>query len=84
MTGVGVCFFKGAKPMTPMITVYDTTLRDGAQRAGLSFSVTDKLRIARRLDDLGIPYYIFDFSAEFKKKVIDYFCDAHISPPWSI
>ncbi|MHB8946478.1 MAG: citramalate synthase [Bacillota bacterium] len=38
------------------ITVYDTTLRDGAQRAGLSFSVADKVRIARRLDGLGLPY----------------------------
>lgn len=28
--------------------------------------------------DLGIPYYIFDFSAEFKKKVIDYFCDEYL------
>lgn len=38
------------------ITVYDTTLRDGAQRAGISFSVGDKLHIARRLDDLGLAY----------------------------
>ncbi|HEY3315029.1 MAG TPA: citramalate synthase [Bacillota bacterium] len=42
--------------MAPTITVYDTTLRDGAQRAGLSFSLADKLRIARRLDALGLPY----------------------------
>ncbi|MEM8614524.1 MAG: citramalate synthase, partial [Cyanobacteria bacterium P01_H01_bin.105] len=36
--------------------IYDTTLRDGAQREGLSLSVEDKLKIARRLDDLGIPF----------------------------
>ncbi|MEM1251468.1 MAG: citramalate synthase [Cyanobacteria bacterium P01_H01_bin.21] len=36
--------------------IYDTTLRDGAQREGLSLSVEDKLNIARRLDDLGIPF----------------------------
>ena len=36
--------------------LYDTTLRDGAQRSGLSFSVDDKLRIARVLDEFGIPY----------------------------
>ena len=36
--------------------IYDTTLRDGAQREGLSLSVEDKLNIAHRLDDLGIPF----------------------------
>jgi len=35
--------------------IYDTTLRDGTQREGLSVLVKDKLRIARRLDHLGIP-----------------------------
>jgi 2-isopropylmalate synthase len=38
------------------IVLYDTTLRDGAQREGISFSVQDKLKIARRLDRLGIAY----------------------------
>ena len=36
--------------------VYDTTLRDGAQREGLSLSVNDKLAIARHLDDLGVGF----------------------------
>ncbi|BAZ27774.1 2-isopropylmalate synthase/homocitrate synthase family protein [Cylindrospermum sp. NIES-4074] len=36
--------------------LYDTTLRDGTQREGLSVSIEDKLRIARRLDKLGIPF----------------------------
>jgi 2-isopropylmalate synthase len=36
--------------------IYDTTLRDGAQREGLSLSLEDKLRIARQLDRLGIPF----------------------------
>lgn len=39
-----------------MIALYDTTLRDGTQREGLSLSVEDKLRVASRLDDLGIDY----------------------------
>ncbi|MDP2954215.1 MAG: citramalate synthase, partial [Chloroflexota bacterium] len=40
----------------PPIQLYDTTLRDGAQREGISFSVEDKLKIARRLDELGIHF----------------------------
>jgi 2-isopropylmalate synthase len=40
--------------MNPFL--YDTTLRDGTQREGLSLSVDDKVKIARRLDELGIPY----------------------------
>lgn len=38
------------------IILYDTTLRDGAQREGLSLSVEDKWQIARLLDNLGIPF----------------------------
>ena len=38
------------------IEVYDTTLRDGAQGEGVSFSATDKLDIARRLDEMGFDY----------------------------
>ncbi|HEY8855305.1 MAG TPA: citramalate synthase [Candidatus Dormibacteraeota bacterium] len=38
------------------IVVYDTTLRDGAQGPAVSFSVSDKMRIARALDGLGFDY----------------------------
>ncbi|MBI4186005.1 MAG: citramalate synthase [Chloroflexi bacterium] len=38
------------------VQLYDTTLRDGAQREGISFSVTDKLKIVQKLDELGIHY----------------------------
>lgn len=38
------------------VTVYDTTLRDGSQGEGISFSVADKVRIARKLDELGVDY----------------------------
>jgi 2-isopropylmalate synthase len=38
------------------IWLYDTTLRDGAQQEGISLSVEDKLRIARQLDEMGIPF----------------------------
>ncbi len=40
----------------PRLTIYDTTLRDGSQREGISFSVTDKLNITKRLDEFGIDY----------------------------
>jgi 2-isopropylmalate synthase len=43
-------------PMTNQLWIYDTTLRDGAQCEGLSLSLEDKLRIARQLDSLGIPF----------------------------
>ncbi|ASC73990.1 (R)-citramalate synthase [Halomicronema hongdechloris C2206] len=36
--------------------MYDTTLRDGAQREGLALSIDDKLRIAHQLDELGVPF----------------------------
>ena len=38
------------------ITAYDSTLRDGAQAQGVSFTVEDKLKIVGRLDALGIGY----------------------------
>ncbi|MCZ6821312.1 MAG: citramalate synthase, partial [Calditrichaeota bacterium] len=38
------------------IVVFDTTLRDGTQGEKVSFSVEDKLRIARKLDAFGIDY----------------------------
>ncbi len=38
------------------LRLYDTTLRDGTQREGLSLSVEDKVKIARALDRLGVGY----------------------------
>ncbi len=38
------------------VELYDTTLRDGAQTQGISFSVADKIRIAEKLDYLGLHY----------------------------
>jgi 2-isopropylmalate synthase len=42
--------------MTPDIEIYDTTLRDGTQGEGVTFSVADKLRVAERLDAFGVHY----------------------------
>ena len=39
-----------------IIRLYDTTLRDGLQAEGISLTVNDKLRIAQKLDELGIDY----------------------------
>jgi 2-isopropylmalate synthase len=41
---------------TADVRIYDTTLRDGTQGEGISFSVADKLLIAERLDQFGVDY----------------------------
>jgi 2-isopropylmalate synthase len=52
-----------------VVTLYDTTLRDGTQREGLSLSVDDKLRIVMRLDDLGVHYIEGGFPASNPKDI---------------
>ncbi len=42
--------------MQQRIAIYDTTLRDGSQGEGVSFSLEDKVRIARKLDEFGMDY----------------------------
>lgn len=51
----GSSSFKQNEPLGE-VKVYDTTLRDGAQREGVSFTVDDKIKIALELDRLGIHY----------------------------
>ncbi len=59
------------------ITLFDTTLRDGAQTEGISFSVDDKLKIAERLAAFGIDYIEGGWpgsnpkDVEFFKRVLD-------------
>jgi len=47
-------FFTGVS--MDRVKIYDTTLRDGMQAEGVSFSLEDKLLIAKRLDELGVDY----------------------------
>ena len=42
--------------MNEQLFLYDTTLRDGAQYKGISFSLQDKLKITQLLDDFGVDY----------------------------
>jgi len=42
-------------PVAPVI-LYDTTLRDGTQGENITLSLADKLRVARMLDEFGMPY----------------------------
>ncbi len=57
------------------LELYDTTLRDGAQSEGISFSVADKLKICAKLDELGVDFIEGGWpganpkDAEFFKKV---------------
>jgi len=51
------------------IRVYDTTLRDGMQAEGVSFSLEDKLSIAKALDDLGVDYIEGGYAASNDKEM---------------
>ena len=42
--------------MKERVHLFDTTLRDGAQTSGVDFTLDDKIKIARLLDDLGVDY----------------------------
>ena len=50
------------------IELYDTTLRDGAQTEGISYSVVDKLKIVEKLDDLGVQFIEGGWPANSKDK----------------
>ncbi len=79
------------------ISIYDTTLRDGAQTEGISLSLEDKIAIAKRLDNFGIDFIEGgwpysnpkdrDFFAYFKKnklknsQVVPFGSTAHPAKP---
>ncbi|MFI5337775.1 MAG: citramalate synthase, partial [Opitutales bacterium] len=47
---------KSPSELPAAVEVFDTTLRDGAQTEGISYSLEDKLRIAHKLDELGVTF----------------------------
>lgn len=57
------------------VTIYDTTLRDGMQSESVSFSLKDKLMIAKKLDDLGVDYIEGGYAASNPKEM-QFFKDA--------
>ena len=57
------------------VQLYDTTLRDGAQREGISFSVVDKLHIVQKLDELGVHFIEGGWSGS-NPKDIEFFSKA--------
>ena len=50
------------------VQLYDTTLRDGMQQEGMSVSVDEKVRIAHKLDELGIDFIEGGFPASNPKE----------------
>ncbi|MDD5069858.1 MAG: citramalate synthase [Candidatus Omnitrophica bacterium] len=57
------------------VFIYDTTLRDGSQTEGISYSLQDKINITQRLDDFGIDFIEggWPFSNPKDKALFDYF-----------
>jgi len=56
MTTNGATRGAGAASAAAPVILYDTTLRDGTQGENITLSLADKLRVARLLDDYGMPY----------------------------
>jgi len=55
--------------MSEHVQLYDTTLRDGMQQEGMSVSVDEKVRIALKLDELGIGFIEGGFPASNPKEI---------------
>ncbi len=58
--------------MKNKIWIYDTTLRDGAQGEGISFSAAGKLNLVKRLDEFGVDYIEGGFAGS-NQKDMDFF-----------
>ena len=64
---------------TRRISIYDTTLRDGSQGSGVTFSVSDKLLVARALDRAGVDYVEGGFPGSNPKDE-EFFAELRRSP----
>jgi len=62
------------------VKLFDTTLRDGCQAEGVSFSVKEKVQIAHRLDDFGIHYIEGGWPGS-NPKDIEFFLEIAKNPP---
>lgn len=62
------------------VFLYDTTLRDGTQRKGLSLSLEDKVKITRMLDSFGVPYIEGGWPGS-NPKDMEYFKRMQQTPP---
>ncbi|GGL85020.1 citramalate synthase [Nakamurella endophytica] len=56
MSGPAVAAARVSSPLGDAFHVFDTTLRDGAQREGISYSVADKIAVATLLDEMGVGF----------------------------
>src|SRR5215212_4776822 len=56
-------------PMTTKIQTYDATLRDGMQGRGMSLSAQEKVRVVRKLDELGVDLIEAGFPASNPKEL---------------
>jgi len=60
----------------PKVTLYDCTLRDGTQGEGVTFSVEDKLVLARKLESLGMDYIEGGWPHPASPKEVEFFREA--------
>ena len=65
-----------SKTVNIPVSIYDTTLRDGSQGEGISFSCDDKLKVLRALDDFQIDYVEGGWPGS-NPKDLDFFHAAH-------
>ena len=56
MTPPAAADARGTPDLDAPVVLYDTTLRDGTQGENITLSLADKLRIARMLDEFGMPF----------------------------